>query len=369
MPLRQKALVALATLMLVCTMVVLGGMLGMQLGKQAIARSNPAPEEVDVDTTEREQAAARVALLHTTTTTTERPESEYTTVTPSAGREPAHREEEEEEETTLTTTTVATTVTTTTATTTTVTTLTTTTAYFPTLFCFSVMRSDPDSYELGLVRTQLAKGVSIFKCESWRVYSDVKTWLTPGPPVRLDSTVINIGLEAKSGVKEHILNTEIFLKAWEQAFDEGLIQKTEWSVKVDPDAVFFPERLQHRLMKYVKAPGASIYFLNCKLSFELYGALEVFSKVAMERFFDGLHRCKTELPWKTYGEDLFFRRCMDLLDITHIRDYGMLSDEYCAVKPFPCVADSAAFHPFKASETYFKCVEEAKEADKTRMLE
>mmetsp|Transcript_99387 Transcript_99387/g.290113 ORF Transcript_99387/g.290113 Transcript_99387/m.290113 type:complete len:427 (-) Transcript_99387:207-1487(-) len=373
---RQKALVACITLLLVCVMILLGGYVGMQLGNEAVKRNIVARHQGgdarQQDGDAREQVVEpSLGLLATTTTTTRQEDSDQVTVTPAASHGHAQRHVNTTAKPTTTTRTGTSTTTVTTRTTlpptTTLTTRTTTTTYFPTLFCYSIMRSD--GYELGLVRTQLSKGVSIFACESWRVYSDVKTWLTPGPPVRLDSTVLKVGLQAKAGVKEHILNTEIFLQAWQQAWDENLIQSHEWSVKVDPDAVFFPDRLQRRLGKFVKAPGASLYFLNCKLSFELYGALEVFSKGAMEDFFKGLDRCKSDLPWTTYGEDLFMRRCFDHLGIEHVRDYGMLSDEYCAVKPFPCVADSAAFHPFKASETYFKCVAEAREADKTRAIQ
>mmetsp|Transcript_27450 Transcript_27450/g.81823 ORF Transcript_27450/g.81823 Transcript_27450/m.81823 type:complete len:440 (-) Transcript_27450:41-1360(-) len=378
MPCGQKVCVGLITFFLVCLMMGLGGLLGVQLGKQALRRSSPPPDRpapAQADPESEKRAIDRAAGLfgttitttttrHTTTTTTRQDDSGRPTMTPAAGREPERHPKTTTRPTTSSITTTTTTRTSTTRTSTTTTETSTTTTYFPTLFCYSIMRTH--GYELGLVRTQLSRGVSIFACDAWRVYSDKKVWLTPGPPVRIDTTLLNVSLEAKAGVKEHILNTEQFLQAWRQAKEEGLTQSHEWSVKVDPDAVFFPARLQTRLSLAVKAPGASLYFLNCKLGFELYGALEVFSKIAMETFFNGIGRCKTELPWTTYGEDLFMRRCLDLLGVTHVRDYRMLSDEYCAVKPFPCVGESAAFHPFKASETYFKCVGEAEEADKRR---
>jgi len=226
----------------------------------------------------------------------------------------------------------------------------------PSLFCFSIMRCD--SYELSLVRTQMAKGLGIFGCDAYSVFSDAKTWLTPGPPIRIDSTVLGISLEAKAGTKEHILNTEIFLKAWEQVKADGLYIEHDWIVKVDPDAVFFPERLRDRLVRITPA-GASIYFRNCRLSFGLFGALEVMSRLALLSFYDGLERCKQVLPWQSFGEDMFLRKCLDFLRVSPHTDFSLLSDGYCGEQPSPCVSGKVAFHPFKNVETYMRCAQEA----------
>jgi len=256
-----------------------------------------------------------------------------------------------ETKTTLTTTTK--TVTTTTETNTSTTTSTTTLLPYPTLFCFSVMRAH--GYELALVRSQLAQGVSIFGCEAWAVYSDKNTWLTPGPPVRLESVKLNTSLQAKTGRVEHILNTEVFVRAFEAVRADPKFKASDWVVKVDPDAVFFPQRLKQHILRVAPARGGALYFINCKASFGLFGALEVFSKRAMETYSDGVHHCKAKLDWKEWGEDLWMRRCMDLLNVQHVNDFKLLSDAYCGAQPSPCTAHSVAFHPFKAPETYFTC--------------
>jgi hypothetical protein len=191
------------------------------------------------------------------------------------------------------------------------------------------------------------------------VYSDTKTWLTPGPPVRLETTVINASLEAPEGQIEHILNTDIFIQAFNMVHEHPRYEHNDWFVKIDPDAVFFPSRLKAHLLKAAPQPGANVYFWNCPASFKFFGAVEVFSKVAMDTYFDGLDRCKTEFPWTTWGEDMFLRRCMDLIGVEHKEDFGLLMDAYCGEQPYPCNSEKVAFHPFKASETYFKCLEEA----------
>lgn len=206
------------------------------------------------------------------------------------------------------------------------------------------------------MRSQLAQGVSIFGCEAWAVYSDEKTWLTPGPPVRLESEKLNTSLQVSAGRVEHILNTEVFVKAFEAVRRDEKFKASDWVVKVDPDAVFFPQRLKQHILKVAPARGGALYFINCKASFGLFGALEVFSKRAMETYSDGVHHCKAKLDWKEWGEDLWMRRCMDLLQVQQVKDFELLSDAYCGgEQPSPCASHRVAFHPFKAPETYFTC--------------
>jgi len=231
-----------------------------------------------------------------------------------------------------------------------------TTTHMPSLFCFSIMRCN--SYEVSLLRTQLSKGLGIFGCDAYSVFSDERTWLTPGPPIRIDSTALGISLQAEAGSKEHILNTEIFLKAWEHVKADGLYIQHDWIVKVDPDAVFFPQRLRDRLVSITPA-GASVYLLNCRLSFGFFGAVEVMSRVALLSLYDGLERCKQVLPWHSFGEDMFLQKCLDFLGVASRSEFSLLSDAYCGEQPSPCISGKVAFHPFKNVETYLKCTHEA----------
>lgn len=215
-------------------------------------------------------------------------------------------------------------------------------------------------YELSLVRTQLAKGLGIFGCDAYSVFSDKKTWLSPGPPIRIDSTELGISLQAEAGTKGHNLNTRIFLKVWEQVKADGLYRQHDWIVKVDPDTVFFPQRLRDRLVRIAPVnKDASLYLLNCKLGLGLFGALEVMSRAALLNFYGGLERCKQVLPWRSFGEDMFLRKCLDFLDVTPRTDFSLLSDGYCGEQPSPCISGNVAFHPFKNVEAYLKCAHEA----------
>lgn len=206
---------------------------------------------------------------------------------------------------------------------------------------------------------QLAKGASIFACEDWAVYSDKKTWLTPGPPLRIDATALNTSLVAKTGVVEHILNVEIFMEAFDQIRRDVRFQYHDYVVKVDPDAVFLPYRLKSHLKSAAPHRDSSLYFRNCKASFRMYGALEVYSRKALETYFKGQSTCKETLPWKKWGEDMWMAKCLELLKVPHKDDFGLLDDAYCGADPSPCISDAVVFHPFKAPDTYMHCLHQA----------
>lgn len=279
--------------------------------------------------------------------------------------------------TTKTQTTTTLTATSTTRTTTSVTTTTTTftTVYHevPTLFCFSVVRRF--SYELNNMRTALAKKTSIFDCNDFVVFSDQVYMLTPGIPVAgwgdlqfvsdvapVQTVLLNHDLTThpKPGSLEGILNTQIFKQAWKQINEDGRFRHYDWTVKIDPDAVFLPQRLISDL-KNIAAPSDNprLYIVNCKISFGLFGAIETFSRMALEKFIAGEQRCLQELNWQMMGEDLWMRRCFDLLGVDHSEDFNMLSDGYCSDEPSPCQSGKVAFHPFKSALSYYQCYNEA----------
>lgn len=230
------------------------------------------------------------------------------------------------------------------------------------MYCFSVVQTD--TYELSLVRTQLARGSGIFACDAWSVFTDVETWLSPGPPVMINSTQLNVDLKAKPGVKEHILNTEIFIAAWDEIIDDGRYLENKWVVKVDPDAVFLPQRLRVALHRISPNADKKMYILNCKLSFGFYGALEVVSSLGVWSYGGMQKRCLRELPYKEYGEDLYLRKCFDLVGMSHVTNFDLLDDAYCGAKAGDCSSDAVAFHPYKNAYTYFKCLEQADQTSK-----
>jgi len=251
--------------------------------------------------------------------------------------------------------------------------MTTTYHTVPSLFCFSVMRVN--SYELNNVRTALGKKTSIFACDDFLVFSDQEYTIVPGLPqpgmayledvqgiASVKTTLLRQDLTThpKAGSLEGILNTRIFMQAWRQVDETGIFRQHDWTIKVDPDAVFLPGRLRNDLAEIAPASTSpNLYLVNCKISFGLFGAVEVFSRVALEKYIAGTERCKNELDWKMMGEDLWMRKCFDVLGVQHEDDFRLLSDGYCSDAPSPCQSGKVTFHPFKSALSYLQCYTEA----------
>lgn len=181
-------------------------------------------------------------------------------------------------ETTTSLTTTTMTYTTTTGTTTTVTSSTSTTTTTPrryvSLFCFTVISTT--NYEVDLLRVQVEKGIGITACEDYLVFSDVKTWLSAGPTfmgrqpkVLVETEVVPINVSGKTQVSSQSLeaawlNTENFIQVWERIIHHGGYRHHDWTVKVDPDAVFMPARLRAHLGTAPDVPlNGTVYFRNC----------------------------------------------------------------------------------------------------------
>jgi hypothetical protein len=252
------------------------------------------------------------------------------------------------------------------------------------LFCFSVytfnVGTTKKNWELDLLRTQLQVGASIFGCGAWDVYSDVKEMLSPGPPLRLDTKKVD-DVEGEFHIlkRKHNqgwVNTPFFYQIWKRIRSDGRWQHRDWTVKVDPDAVFLPQRLVSHLAKQgVTEHG--IYLENCKrVDSGFFGSLEVFSNKAFSIFLDNLEDCKLTLCWKggcgwkygPWGEDLFAQRCMDKHHVEKVQDFDLTNDGACAVnrprnqrwnkkwKPNCADTHQPAMHPFKKPDDYFKCL-------------
>lgn len=217
------------------------------------------------------------------------------------------------------------------------------------LFCFTYMLAQ--GHELSLVRTQLANGASIFACDKYTVLSDSKTWLTPGPPVRIDTEPLRL--------RKHLPSAGVLVAVWQQIVHDGHFKHHHWSVKVEPDAVFMPTRLQHRVARLTRPHLSAMFLLNCEASHLMVGALQVLSMKAAELFGDGAELCQEHFAWHTMGASAFAAACLRFLGARSVEAYDMLDDAaYCKSKNWGLCDPSVkavVYHPFKSPEAYFKC--------------
>merc|ERR1712156_1224846 len=103
----------------------------------------------------------------------------------------------------------------------------------------------------------------------------------------------------------------------------------DWVVKVDPDAVFLPERLRDRI-QWMPRTTSGVMLQNCQyVDYGFFGNLEVLSVEAFDTTIDGA--CKAKRP------------------TDEKKNKKWHSD--CKVKV-------PAFHPFKKPTEYFECLDQ-----------
>merc|ERR1712232_661044 len=139
------------------------------------------------------------------------------------------------------------------------------------IFCWSLVV--PNSYEEALLEFQEAETASIFACDGWAVYSNISKAIGQG----ITTTAVHTSLEVKFGGDSYTaLNSWIFIAVWKKVIDEQRHADFSWITKVDPDAVFFPERLR----PIVAAHRNAGYINNCK--YGLHGPIEVIAASALK---------------------------------------------------------------------------------------
>lgn len=225
------------------------------------------------------------------------------------------------------------------------------------LYCFSLVV--PGGYEPEMIKMQWEQRRSIFQCDEPAVFSNQLWEVAPG----VTTTVIQSDLQCGTGGEfGTALNTQIFMAVWQVVVQTLRYQKHDWTVKVDPDAVFFPVRLRGILAGYAETP-AGTYLNNCRRG--MHGPLEVFSRNAVNSWWNGKDRCQQhfadlcqgDCQW---GEDMFIDQCLSkVLYLKRIYDERLLIEEHCDPPPGwrGCNDPNiVALHPFKTPAEYIGCV-------------
>lgn len=223
------------------------------------------------------------------------------------------------------------------------------------LFCFLVMQLH--GYEPGLVRSQFARTSGIFACDGYDVFSI-------GGTVSFDTGPHGHQTESHAIEQAHDgtgswgswLNTLTFMHAWEFLIQDGRYSNYDWVVKADPDAVFLPERLRERLKPHTSSNGGNLYVQNCNQPnhIAVQGSLEVFSRDAIHGYGDNHERCKSQLDWHSMGEDFFMQKCMEMMGVTPVQEFYIMSDVNC--QQVSCNDRSrVSYHPFKGVNDWWNC--------------
>mmetsp|Transcript_28957 Transcript_28957/g.92327 ORF Transcript_28957/g.92327 Transcript_28957/m.92327 type:complete len:420 (+) Transcript_28957:78-1337(+) len=231
-----------------------------------------------------------------------------------------------------------------------------------TLYCFAL--TIPNSYEQSLLAMQASRRTSLFGCDEYAIFSNTSITIAQG----IQTHVVKTSLECKFGGEfGTALNLDIFKAVWAEVVREQRYNFHEWTVKVDPDCVFFPYRLRSLLPHHPEAQEG-VYLNNCK--FGMHGPIEVFSRSAVYSWALGKAKCsahffalcKADCGW---GEDMFIDQClMKVLKARRDNEWALLAEDHCAANPLTqtawtpqmCRSNHAAFHPFKDQRTYLACM-------------
>mmetsp|Transcript_45635 Transcript_45635/g.105415 ORF Transcript_45635/g.105415 Transcript_45635/m.105415 type:complete len:453 (-) Transcript_45635:68-1426(-) len=244
----------------------------------------------------------------------------------------------------------------------------------PTLFCWSVMNFE-NADEVATIKGQLRNHTGIFGCDSTAVLSGkrmflgyghnmsngtrvkVYSWLNPAKKVPMGN--LQGGDDTNS-----FKNANIFIQAWKILNSSGAVFGHDWTVKVDPDAVFFAHRLRGRLIRY-KDRREPIYLKNCdRAGPQLYGALEVFNEQAMIAYKEKGLTCDS-LPWGGWGEDKWADQCMQHVGAEAQSDYELVGDHRCmSAECYDTVR--AAFHDYKTEALYYECWQHSTQEEKIK---
>lgn len=199
------------------------------------------------------------------------------------------------------------------------------------MFCF--MAELPGSFEVELRKEAEARGTSIFACDVYKVYQSYPVGFT------------------NSGFSNNIMP---FKKIWEHIWDDGLYKTQDWTVKVDPDCVWSPQRLRQRLPSYNVKRGDRYYIKNGFGAWGFLGPIEILTVAAVEKLSEVAPEHCNYSPQG--GEDGWLKVCCEqVAGFGPIRDHHLLMNN----NDVGSCSDGSwvAYHHFKSKWSWSACAD------------
>lgn len=236
-----------------------------------------------------------------------------------------------------------------------------------TLFCFMTVRERAGDHVLLQKQSQL--GAGIFGCDERIVFSDVDLrpeWQLEDAPVG-DTVYTVLPFETFVEPAGAYLNSKLFKAVWSQIAADGRYRNQDWTVKTDADVVFLPDRLRIRIGRL--ANPEAVFFANCAAKVDvqaeehphfMYGHLEVFSKEAVETFFEASETCEAQVGFgENMWEERYMTNCLVNFGATLRDDMALrlLSSPHCnknGTRP-NCAESYVSFANFSTVEEYEHC--------------
>jgi len=210
------------------------------------------------------------------------------------------------------------------------------------LYCWAL--SQHLGNEADLMRDHFKKKHGIFACQDWSVLSDD---LIDGVPS------INIGaFGSRPAWWGSWYNAATFARAWASIIRLGVWSKHGWTVKTDPDTVWFPDRLSSHL-KGLPADEAC-YVRNA--GGIMLGSIEVLSAGAVSKLAARM-RDDCQVGVDIVGEDGWIAKCLDRLGVEKREEPALLV--YSSEVGSCGSRHAIAYHAFKDVASYAACYDAA----------
>jgi len=216
------------------------------------------------------------------------------------------------------------------------------------LLCIVVQSPNNRVKEDLLIAKASEMGIGIFGCDEHSIYQ---------------------GAVAAKTAWKSISNTDIFINVWNQVKAEGKYLSTDFTLKADPDCVFFASRIKMHLEKLQVPKDEPVYLKNCDFKFRFQGSLEIFSTQAMEQYYKYGDECAAKIG-HLGGEDFYIMTCMDAIGVGAMEDDTILYDKYATGEHLilddvsHCASGwTAAFHPFRTVDVWQDCANAALKAE------
>jgi hypothetical protein len=197
----------------------------------------------------------------------------------------------------------------------------------------------------------------IFACDEYAVFSNVSMELG-GVGSKVVVAALKFPVEGSVVTRSMSSSTVlVFRHLWREVVLQGRWMFYNFTVKVDPDAAFFPERLRGMMTQADRKHahmGNGIFFRQCASGFQ--GAVEVLSRRALSAYSLGQGSCDRRPP----QEEDYLHRCLRALRVTEIDHFGILASDPCGYRGWErCETTHASFHPFRSVSAIEQCIRNA----------
>lgn len=206
-----------------------------------------------------------------------------------------------------------------------------------------------------MIRKQLELRIGIFACEEFTAFSYGGSMML-GTDWKLGQIQVETVRRSQNG---DWLNIAVFLQAWTMLVGDVRYRKHDWVVKVDPDTVFFPDKLREHVRAHTTSDGSNVFYLNCNSGSQarMLGSLEVFSSKAIDVYKKEGWKCK-HMAMAGFGEDRYMEKCMKSLGSYPALDFDMLADTRC--QPANCLnKGKVAYHPYRNIQSWMECMHQS----------